>query len=59
MQEIQDIIAATKQAYARFAATNPDKETRQAVRNAVLFLSADLESADQYAQRRHLWKEVA
>ncbi|MEU6645497.1 hypothetical protein ABZ863_23495 [Saccharomonospora sp. NPDC046836] len=45
MREIQAIIAAANAEYRRFVASNPDRETRTAVSNAVKFLTADLTSA--------------
>lgn len=48
MREVQQTIAATREAYSQFANTpgiSPD--TRQAVAQAVRFLVADLESAQQ------------
>lgn len=51
MQEIEDIIRATRESYCRFADGNPDYETRVAVRNAVKFLIADLTSAAELAAR--------
>jgi hypothetical protein len=47
--EIQNIIAAADAAYQRFVATEPDRETRVTVSNAVRFLVADLTSAAEYA----------
>ncbi|MDQ0380288.1 hypothetical protein [Amycolatopsis thermophila] len=49
ISEIRDIIAAATAAYERFAATQPDRETRVTVSNAVRFLVADLTSAAEYA----------
>ncbi|MBK1785588.1 hypothetical protein [Prauserella cavernicola] len=45
MHEIQAIITAANTEYQRFIATRPDRETRDAVSNAVKFLTADLRSA--------------
>ncbi|MTD53878.1 hypothetical protein [Amycolatopsis pithecellobii] len=50
--EIQNIITAANAAYQRFAATNPDRETRVSVSNAVRFLVADLTSVAEYAAGR-------
>ncbi|NKQ57583.1 hypothetical protein HFP15_32445 [Amycolatopsis sp. K13G38] len=47
--EIHNIIAAATAAYERFAATEPDQETRVTVSNAVKFLVADLTSVAHYA----------
>ncbi|MFI6030441.1 hypothetical protein [Amycolatopsis magusensis] len=52
MQEIEDIIRATREGYRRFADASPDYETRVAVRNAVKFLIADLTSASELAENR-------
>lgn len=59
MQEIQEIVRAAKTAYARFEASNPDPDTRQAVKNAVLFLAADLKSVDDYARQHTATGKVA
>ncbi|GLY35252.1 hypothetical protein Amsp01_012760 [Amycolatopsis sp. NBRC 101858] len=45
MPEIQAIITAASDAYRAFVATEPDRDIRVAVGNAVRFLAADLTSA--------------
>ncbi|MEU8635162.1 hypothetical protein AB0C38_23530 [Amycolatopsis sp. NPDC048633] len=45
MPEILAIITAAHEAYRAFAATEPDKDIKVAVGNAVRFLTADLTSA--------------
>ncbi|TQJ05452.1 hypothetical protein [Amycolatopsis cihanbeyliensis] len=51
MREIHNMITAVTAAYADFAAAGPDRETRDAVGNAVRFLVADLNSINQLAAR--------
>ncbi|MBE8518133.1 hypothetical protein ILP97_11550 [Amycolatopsis sp. H6(2020)] len=45
MPEILAIITAAHEAYRAFVATEPDREIKVAVGNAVRFLAADLTSA--------------
>lgn len=49
MEEINQIIAATNAAYQEFDKTGADREIRQAVSNAVKFLTADLNSINELA----------
>ncbi|GAB1508043.1 hypothetical protein [Actinophytocola sp. KF-1] len=49
MREIERIIEAANDAYREFAATNPDREVRDLVRNAVRFLTVDLTTAAEFA----------
>jgi hypothetical protein len=48
MPEIENIIRAAIDAYRDFAASEPDRETRVLVSNAVRFLVVDLTSAAQF-----------
>lgn len=49
MREIERIIEVANAAYREFAATNPDREVRDVVRNAVRFLTVDLTTAVEFA----------
>lgn len=49
MREIERIVEAANAAYREFAATNPDREVRDVVRNAVRFLAVDLTTAAEFA----------
>lgn len=49
MQEIERIVEAANAAYREFAATNPDREVRDLVRNAVRFLTVDLTTVVEFA----------
>jgi len=49
VREIERIIEAANTAYREFAATNPDREVRDVVRNAVRFLAVDLTAAARFA----------
>jgi len=49
VEEINQIIAAANAAYQEFAKTSADREVRQAVSNAVKFLTADLNSINDLA----------
>lgn len=49
VEEINQIIAAANAAYREFAKTSADREVRQAVSNAVKFLTADLNSINELA----------
>lgn len=50
MEEITNIIAAANAAYQEFTKTSADREVRQAVSNAVKFLTADLASINDLAR---------
>lgn len=49
MREIERIIEVANAAYQEFAATSPDREVRDVVRNAVRFLTVDLTTAAEFA----------
>lgn len=49
MREIQQIISAADAAYREFIATDPDREVRDLVSNAVKFLAVDLTTAGEFA----------
>jgi len=49
MREIQRIADAANSAYRDFIATNPDREVRHLVSNAVKFLTVDLSTAGEFA----------
>lgn len=49
MREIEQIIEAANEAYRAFVATEPDREVRDVVRNAVRFLAVDLTAAAKFA----------
>lgn len=48
MREIEQIVEAANAAYREFVATNPDREVRDLVRNAVRFLTVDLTTAAEF-----------
>jgi hypothetical protein len=49
MREIERIVEAANAAYREFVATDPDREVREVVRNAVRFLTVDLTTAAEFA----------
>ncbi|WP_158073447.1 hypothetical protein [Actinophytocola xanthii] len=49
MREIQQIIEVANAAYREFVATEPDREVRDLVSNAVKFLTVDLTTAGEFA----------
>ena len=49
MREIERIIEAANTAYREFLASDPDREVRDVVRNAVRFLAVDLTAAAKFA----------
>jgi len=51
MREIQQIIDVANAAYQDFIATNPDREVREVVSNAVKFLTVDLTAAATLPRR--------
>ncbi|GAB3460621.1 hypothetical protein GCM10027436_68420 [Actinophytocola sediminis] len=52
MREIQRIAEVANVAYQEFMATNPDREVRDLVSNAVKFLTVDLSTAGEFAATR-------
>jgi hypothetical protein len=59
MREIERIIEVANAAYHEFVATEPDREVRDVVRNAVRFLTVDLTTAAEFAATLPSGKAVA